>query len=452
MSSRMIVFKNLINFNLDTKYICLSQFVLVKKIADFSTHFKRNCHAQRDLNDEVNQSFDDNNEIPLKEQSTFRMNIQRGVPKTISEYNMRKKIKVEQPKMPRLTRVAILGAPNVGKSTLMNALVGYKVSSISSKVHTTRHKIIGVTIEDETQVELLDTPGVVTQKHCFKHKLEPTFMSDPLLSSDKADILIVINDVTNILDRNRINPGVLNILKENQDKKSVLVLNKVDKMKEKRRLLEISTKLTDGIVGGIRSVTFKKDYHDPSKINVKKIIRENAKLLSPLENQDDKDKTEQKSYQIEDDDNFAVEEGWPNFDRVFFLSALNHDGINEVKKYLIEQSRFRNWIYHPTFVTDQSPYEIAKAIVLEKCLNLFSKEAPYNIRVKISNWDVDQVGNLNILMTIYCLKRHQPMIIGPKGRNIGYIVNETRNDLQNTFHCDVILKIAVKGVQTSLMK
>ena len=119
---------------------------------------------------------------------------------------------------------------------------------------------------------------------------------------------------------------------------------------------------------------------------------------------------------------------------------------------MIEQSRFRNWIYHPTFVTDQSPYEIAKAIVLEKCLNLLSKEAPYNIRVKISNWDVDQLGNLNILMTIYRLKRHQPMIIGPKSKNIGYVVNETRNDLQNTFHCDVILKIAVKGVQTSLMK
>ena len=115
MSSRIIVFKNFINFNLNTKYICLSQFVLVKKIPDFSTHLKRNCHAQReDLNDQVNESFNDNNEIPLKEQSTFSMNIQRGVPKTILEYNMRKKIKVEQPKMPRLTRVAILGAPNVG--------------------------------------------------------------------------------------------------------------------------------------------------------------------------------------------------------------------------------------------------------------------------------------------------------------------------------------------------
>lgn len=100
-------------------------------------------------------------------------------PKSVSEHAELLARPIELPKNPRLNQIAILGAPNAGKSSLVNAIVGFNFCGESKKVHTTRENLKGVYTEDETQIELTDTPGCVTSKHAIKQRLEANFLKDP---------------------------------------------------------------------------------------------------------------------------------------------------------------------------------------------------------------------------------------------------------------------------------
>lgn len=184
--------------------------------------------------------------------------IHREVPKSYEEFIKRKRLAVNHPDKPKLLRVAIIGSPNVGKSTLTNIFTGFSVSSVSPKVHTTRHRVIGIYVEEDTQIEFLDTPGLITAKHRAKHKLEPTFMSHPPESARLVDIIAVLVDSSNIRERRKLNPGIIQILKKYPDKESILILNKIDLIKAKRNLLQLTNTLTCGIVNDVIS-------HEPTK-------------------------------------------------------------------------------------------------------------------------------------------------------------------------------------------
>ncbi len=87
--------------------------------------------------------------------------------------------------------VNIVGSPNVGKSTLMNRLVGEKLSIVTSKAQTTRHRILGIVNTDETQIVFSDTPGVVNTAY----KLHESMMSYVNASISDADVLLFITDI-----------------------------------------------------------------------------------------------------------------------------------------------------------------------------------------------------------------------------------------------------------------
>lgn len=125
--------------------------------------------------------------------------------------------------------VAVLGQPNAGKSTLINNLVGHKVSIVSHKVQTTRQRILGITIKDQAQIILVDTPGIFEAKR----RLEKAMVSAAWSASREADIIVVLHDASH-----RYTAGTESILKELGTKKVILVLNKVDQI-VKERLLEI---------------------------------------------------------------------------------------------------------------------------------------------------------------------------------------------------------------------
>ena len=133
--------------------------------------------------------------------------------------------------------VAIIGAPNAGKSTLVNALVGQKVAIVSPKAQTTRTRMLGVALEGETQIILVDTPGIFAAQRRFDRAMVAAAWD----GAGDADLIALIVD-----GRAGAGPKVEKIvagLKDRPERKW-LVLNKVD-IANKEKLLLLTTKLTE---------------------------------------------------------------------------------------------------------------------------------------------------------------------------------------------------------------
>jgi GTP-binding protein Era len=117
--------------------------------------------------------------------------------------------------------VALIGAPNVGKSTLVNALVGSKVTIVSRKVQTTRALIRGIVIEDNAQIILVDTPGIFSPKR----RLDRAMVSTAWSGAHDADLVCVLLDAKSGIDEEA--DAILNKLASVAHPK-ILVLNKID--------------------------------------------------------------------------------------------------------------------------------------------------------------------------------------------------------------------------------
>lgn len=140
--------------------------------------------------------------------------------------------------------IAILGLPNAGKSTLVNSLVDSKVSIVSHKAQTTRHRILGITVEDNAQLILVDTPGVFVPRR----QLDRSMVQAAWDARTEADLCIVLVDAT-LKNFNEVKkllqkcPG------------AVLVLNKIDQL-PKPQLLEVAQELTrDSVVEDVFMVS-----------------------------------------------------------------------------------------------------------------------------------------------------------------------------------------------------
>ncbi len=137
----------------------------------------------------------------------------------------------------RCGHVAIIGAPNAGKSTLVNALVGQKVAIVSPKAQTTRTRMLGVALAGETQIILVDTPGIFAAQRRFDRAMVAAAWD----GAGDADMIALIVD-----GRAGAGPKVEKILDSLKDRpeRKWLVLNKVD-IAAKDKLLALTTKLTD---------------------------------------------------------------------------------------------------------------------------------------------------------------------------------------------------------------
>ena len=117
--------------------------------------------------------------------------------------------------------VALIGAPNVGKSTLVNALVGSKVTIVSRKVQTTRALIRGIAIEGNSQIILVDTPGIFSPKR----RLDRAMVSTAWSGAHDADLVCVLLDAKSGINDEA--DGILNKV-ASVDHEKILVLNKID--------------------------------------------------------------------------------------------------------------------------------------------------------------------------------------------------------------------------------
>ena len=139
--------------------------------------------------------------------------------------------------MTRAGFVSLIGPPNAGKSTLMNTLVGTKVSMVTPKVQTTRSRVRGIVMHDDAQVIFIDTPGIFTPKR----RLDRAMVSAAWQGASDGDLVVLVHDAA----RSQIDDDTLRILDQlnTNNVRAALVLNKIDLM-DREKLLERASALS----------------------------------------------------------------------------------------------------------------------------------------------------------------------------------------------------------------
>ena len=170
--------------------------------------------------------------------------------------------------MHRAGFVNIVGNPNVGKSTLMNQLVGERLSIITSKAQTTRHRILGIVNADDYQIVFSDTPGVLQPKY----KLQESMLSFSEEALTDADILIYVTDVVENPEKNR--SYLDKVAKEKIP--ILLIINKIDLLKGQDELLAIYDRWKGILPNAEIFPTSAKE-----KFNVSNIMKRVVELLPP---------------------------------------------------------------------------------------------------------------------------------------------------------------------------
>ncbi|XP_045476313.1 GTPase Era, mitochondrial [Harmonia axyridis] len=315
-------------------------------------------------------------------------------------------VTVEETPKTKLLKVSIIGMPNAGKSTLINALMDRKVCPVSSKVHTTKKRSVAIFTEDDTQVVLLDTPGVVSLKEWKKFDLNRSFVRDGINSMYQANIVGVVHDVSNPWTRERIDIKLLHMLEELKKRPSFLVLNKIDKVKQKRKLLELTRKLTDNRLEG-------------------KLSEENLEAS---------------------EDDVDVIKGWPYFKEIFMLSSLEGNGVEDLRKYLIKQAKPGHWMYPAEKFTNEEPENLIVSTVRAKLLDFLPKEVPYNLESTMEFFETQENGKIASVVLVTCpTERIARLVAGGSDGRLQRITAACQEELQNAFRNFVKLKIVVEA-------
>lgn len=280
----------------------------------------------------------------------------------------------ETPSHRRCGFIAVIGAPNAGKSTLVNALVGSKVSIVSHKVQTTRVPIRGIAIEGDSQLVFIDTPGIFRPKR----RLDRAMVDAAWGGAHDADIVVLMvdavkgvdDDVTRILDR----------LADSRLPK-ILVLNKVDRVTDKDMMLPLVARLSERMT----------------------------------------------------------------FDRVFMISALDGNGVADLKSFLAGRMPLGPWHYPEDEISDAPLRMLAAEITREKIYQYLHEELPYSTTVETTDWKTFKNGSVRIEQTIFVERDSQKSIVlGKGGQTIKKISSQSRADLSRILEHDVHLFLFVK--------
>ncbi len=268
--------------------------------------------------------------------------------------------------------IAVVGRPNVGKSTLVNALVGAKVSIVSSKPQTTRHRILGVRTEADAQYIFADTPGFQTQ---FKSALNSAMNRTVTQALAEVDVVLWLVEARKFTPADQ---RILPLLP--RDKPVVLVVNKIDLVEEKTKLLPYLESMA-------------KQY--------------NFAEIVPLSAEKEKD--------------------------VLRLPAI-------LKPYLPEGEAW----FSEDDITDRSSRFLAAEIVREKVFRLTGDEIPYVVAVTIEQFEEDGAMFRIGAVIWVDREGHKPIVLGRGGEHIKRIASEARVDMEKLFDRKVFLQVWVK--------
>jgi GTP-binding protein Era len=268
---------------------------------------------------------------------------------------------------------ALIGRPNAGKSTLLNAMVGEHIAAVSSKPQTTRTRIQGIVTRPEGQIVFVDTPGVHKPGYALNRRMMG-LVADAL---QQVDIVLLLRDATTSFGAG--DRFTLDLIKE-AAKSTFLLLNKIDLLKDK------------------------------------------SKLLPMIER-----------YSHEYD-----------FAEIIPISALKRDGhellINKLFEHLPEGER----LYDPDLFTDEIERNIAAELVREKILELTSQELPFATAVRTEMWrEADDATEIHCVIYVE-RESQKPIIIGKGGQMLKQIGVKARRDIENLLGRHVRLHLFVR--------
>jgi len=270
--------------------------------------------------------------------------------------------------------VAVVGRPNVGKSTLVNALVGHKISIVTSKPHTTRHAILGILTTADAQIVFIDTPGM---DGGTGRLLNRAMNKAATAALDSADLVVLVVEAgvwkakdQQALDQLRASglPGVL-------------VVNKIDRVRPKDRLLPI--------------------------------------LAEHGERHD--------------------------FSAIVPVSALKRDNLSPLLDQVLSQLPEQEAFYDAGTITNRDLAFKAAETLREKLMHALREEVPYGLGVEIVALTDEDDGRLVIDATIWVDREsHKAIVIGKRGQQLKEVGMAARGDLQRALDRRVHLQSHVK--------
>lgn len=282
---------------------------------------------------------------------------------------------------------AIIGAPNAGKSTLVNRLTGTKVSIVTQKVQTTRFPVRGIAIYGDAQIVLVDTPGIFTPRR----RLDRAMVASAWGGADDADVVVHLIDAASHIaaegrdgtpaDRRSAEDTetIIASLKA-AEKKVILALNKIDGMR-RDTLLALSQRLFDSGV----------------------------------------------------------------YNEVYMISALSGDGVEDLGQRLAAAMPEGPWLYPEDQSADVPMRVLAAEITREKVYLRVHEELPYSAAVETTAFTDMPDGAARIEQTIYVERESQrPIVLGKGGQTLKWIGQKSREELTELLDRKVHLFLTVK--------
>ena len=269
--------------------------------------------------------------------------------------------------------IAIVGRPNVGKSTLLNHLIGQKVSITSRKAQTTRHRVTGIRTDADVQYIFVDTPGFQTQHQSALNRVMNRSVTQTL---SNVDVVLFVIEVMRFDERDE---KVLALLPRNQP--VVLVLNKIDKVDDKEKLLPFIEKM---------STLFP------------------FAAIVPV----------------------SAQRGGAQLDQLLL----------EIRSHLPEGTP----MFGADEITDRSERFLAAEIVREKVFRLSGDEVPYSVSVEIEKFEIEGKLRRIFAAIIVDRESQKPILIGKNGEKLKEMATQARKDMEKLFDGKVYLEVWVK--------
>jgi GTPase len=324
--------------------------------------------------------------------------------------------------------IAIVGKPNVGKSTLLNALVGQKVSITSRKAQTTRHRILGIRSQGAAQFVFADTPGFQTRHGtALNRSLNKTVTG----AVSGVDLILLVVEAGRL---SGADAKVLSLLgKQAKGVPVILVANKLDTV---NRRADIAPWLQEVHAKGMGAIAASANEADDAAAN--------SAESAPSAELGAEDAQDPQSEALD-----MVELQTLQFADIFPMSAKQKKDIERLltlcEKYLPEQP----WIYSNDEVTDKSERFMAAEVVREKLFRFTGDELPYTSTVVIDQFKEEPgktVGRFVKIAATIVVERdsHKAMVIGAGGEGLKRMGTEARQELERLMDAKVFLQLWVK--------